>query len=208
MIAVYDETWKFYLRRDMEYTSRRPDFVPYRINKSLYDFLNAADDKILDIGCGENNLKLFWPDKIHGVDRTWEADTYAHLTDDAFTLLPKFKYGVAVNSLHFGDIEHNISMALTKCQKIWISLNNNQDISRFEDVAYWDQFGRLEYFWCGLHSPGIPEKIKSFLENDALYSWRVQNRSGNIDEDVDHICKHTVFHDPYYGVIRAIVSNE
>jgi hypothetical protein len=207
MIAVYDDTWQFFLRRSDQYTARRADYVPYCINKSLYDFLNSADDKILDIGCGENNLKLFWPTKIHGVDRTLEADTYAHVADDEFTSLPKFKYGVAVNSLHFGDIERNITLALTKCQKIWISLNNNQDISRFEDATFWNQFGKVEYFWCGLHS-NTPEKIKAYLENDMSYSWRVQNRNGNIDEDVQYICKHTVFHDPYYGVIRAVISNE
>lgn len=205
MIAVYDDTWQFFVRRE-QFTARRADYTPYCINKSLYDFLNAADDKILDIGCGENNLKLFWPDKIHGADRTWEADTYAHLTDDAFTSLPKFKYGVAVNSLHFGDIEHNISLALTKCQKMWISLNNNQDITAFKNVDYWKQFGNIEYFW---HSDEQTTKqaIKLYLENDMNYTWRVSQRSGNIDDDVQSICNHTVSHDPYYGIIRAIISN-
>jgi hypothetical protein len=206
MIAVYDDTWQFFVRRE-QFTARRADYTPYCINKSLYKFLNAADDKVLDIGCGENNLKLFWPDKIYGVDRTLEADTHAFVTDNEFTLLPKFKYGVAVNSLHFGNIEDNIALALTKCQKIWISLNNNQDITSFQDVDYWKQFGKVEYFWCGVNSL-TPNVIKTYLENDINYVWRVKQRNGNIDEDVQYICNHAVFHDPYYGIVRAVISNE
>lgn len=206
MIAVYDETWQFYIRRE-EFTARRADYTPYCINRSLYDFLNSADDKILDIGCGENNLKLFWPDKIHGVDRTIEADTHAFVGDSNFSSLPKFKYGVAVNSLHFGNIEHNIALALTKCQKMWISLNNNQDLTLFKDVDYWKQFGNVEYFWHG-ESNATRHVIKKHLENDINYVWRVSQRNGDVTEDVQSICNHTVFHDPYYGVIRAIISNE
>jgi hypothetical protein len=206
MIAVYDDTWQFFVRRE-QFTARRADYTPYCINRSLYDFLNATDDTVLDVGCGENNLKLFWPNKIHGVDRTLEADTHAFITDDNFALLPKFKYGVAVNSLHFGDIEKNIALALTKCQKMWISLNNNQDITTFLDSNYWEQFGKVEYFWYGGNS-NTQQVVKSHLENDINYVWRVKQRNGNIDEDVQYICDHSVLHDPYYGIVRAIISNE
>lgn len=205
MIQTYDETWKFYIRQ-LHLTSRRGDFFPYCVNSSLYDFINAATDTILDIGCGENNLKLFFPNKIHGVDRTIEADTFAFINDNEFNNLPAYKYGIAVNSLHWDDIDKNILTATQKCKKIWISLNENQPIDKWKHVDAWKKYGTVEYFWHG-QKIETKDRIRQCLENDHLYPHASTRRNTTIDDDVEIIYNTTVLKDPYYGVVRAVISN-
>lgn len=206
MIKTYDDTWHFYCRQ-LQLTVRRGDFVPYFVNRSLYNFLSDATSKVLDIGCGENNLKLFFPEKIHGIDRTIEADTFGFIEDDSFRSLPNFEYGIAVNSLHWNDIHTNISVATSKCKKIWISLNENQPLDQWKNIDTWKQYGNVEYFWHG-QKEETKTDIKNFLKSDHLYPYMSLQRNRNLDEDVETIYNNTVLKDPYYGVIRVILSNE
>lgn len=206
MIKTYEETWQFYIRQ-LHMTVRRGEFVPYFVNKSLYDFVSNATDKILDIGCGENNLKLFFPEKMHGMDRTLEADTFGFIEDVAFSSLPNFNYGIAVNSLHWNDIHKNVSLATKKCKKIWISLNENQPIDEWKTIDNWKQYGNVEYFWHG-QKENTKQEIKNFLQNDHLYPHFLNQRNTTIENDVELVYNTTVLKDPYYGVVRVVLSNE
>lgn len=190
----------------MQLTARRGDFTPYFINHTLYNFVSAATDTVLDIGCGENNLKLFFPDKIHGVDRTLEADTFAYITDNEFINLPTYNYGIAVNSLHWGDIHKNIKTATAKCKKIWISLNENQPIDEWKSVDTWKQYGNVEYFWHG-QQESTKQDIESFLLQDDLYLYLQKTTGRELKNDVETVYNTTVCRDPYFGVVRAILSS-
>ena len=211
MIKPYDDTWQFYVRQ-LQFTSRRSDFVPYFINSSLFNFLNETkisdtlSKSVLDIGCGENNLKLFYPN-IHGIDRTLEADTYTFIDDTEYLHLPQYDFGVAVNSLHWGDIHNNIKLALTKCQCMWISLNENHPIEEFKNEDTWNQFGDVKYFWHG-QKEETREVIRNHLDNDHLYHYQAQQQNRTLDTDTDTVYKNTVEHDPYYGVVRVIIQRK
>lgn len=206
MIKSYNETWKFYIRLK-ELTARRGDFRPYFIIDSLHDFLeNTNGTPVLDIGCGENNLQLFFPN-VFGVDRTLEADTFAFIDDPLFLELPQFEYGVAVNSLHWGNIHDNIELALTKCKKMWISLNENHPIEDFKNINTWKKYGTVEYFWHGQQFD-TKETIKEYLENDHLYHYLAKLNNRKLEEDVEIIYNDTVIRDPFFGVVRAVISRQ
>ena len=203
MIKHYNETWQFYIRQ-LQFTSRRGDYMPYFMNTSLYNFIESCDDTILDIGCGENNLKLFYPN-IHGVDRTLEADTFAYVDDEEFTTLEEFKYGIAVNSLHFGNIHKNLEHALSKCNKMWISFNENQPIGEWKNIETWQQYGNVEYFWHG-QKEATRHEIYRHLKDDQLYWYLAELNNRTIEQDVDTVYQNTVQRDPFFGVVRAIIE--
>lgn len=203
MIRAYKDTWQFYVRL-MGFTTRRGDYVPYFINSTLQDFLNETSDPVLDMGCGENNLKLFYPN-IHGVDRTLEADTYSFVGEQPFLDLPKYKYGVAVNSIHWGDIHSNIDLVLQKCKRVWISLNENHPIEDFKLIETWKQHGEVEYFWHG-QKPETKELIREHLDNDHMYHYIAKRDGRTLDADVETVYNNTVINDPYFGVVRVIVN--
>ena len=206
MIKAYDDTWQFYVRQ-LEFTSRRGDFVPYFVNRSLYDFLNQTNHQsVLDIGCGENNLKLFYPN-VHGIDCTLEADTYAFIGDQEYLDLPQYDFGVAVNSLHWGDIHRNIELAMSKCRCMWISLNENHPIEEFKNVDTWSQHGDVKYFWHG-QKQETRELIRNHLENDHLYHHLAQQQNRTLDADTDKVYTNTVDRDPYFGVVRVIIERK
>ena len=204
MIKPYNETWKFYIRLK-ELTARRGDYKPYYINSTLYNFLQSTDNKAtLDIGCGENNLQLFFPN-IHGVDRTLEADTFSFIDDPAFLELPEYEYGVAVNSLHWGNIHENIELALSKCKRMWISLNENHPIEDFKKIENWEKYGTVEYFWHG-QDPNTKDIIKNHLQEDHLYHHLASLNNRTLDHDVEMIYNDTVYRDPFFGVVRVIIE--
>jgi len=204
MLQSYDETWKYVVRLERN-TPRRGEFIPYCIIDTLYNFLKScgSESSIIDIGCGENNNKLFFPN-IVGIDRTLEADIYAWQHDDAWKKLPQFDFGIAVNSLHWNDIGLNIKEALNKCNKLYITLNENQDISEWKHRSTWESYGNVEYFWHG-QKEETKEIIREYLKNDQLYSWRSID---NLDDDVDNIFNKSVKMDPFFGVVRVIISKE
>jgi hypothetical protein len=204
MIKSYDETWKFYIRLK-ELTARRGDYKPYYINSTLYDFLKSTNNNpTLDIGCGENNLQLFFPN-IHGMDKTIEADTFSFITDTEFLELPEYEYGVAVNSLHWEDIHANIELALSKCKRMWISLNENQPIDDFKKIETWEKYGTVEYFWHG-QNPATKDVIKCHLNDDHLYHHLAKLNNRTLEHDVEMIYNDTVYRDPFFGVVRIIIS--
>jgi hypothetical protein len=203
MIKHYNETWQFYIRQ-LQFTSRRGDYMPYFMNTSLYNFIESCDDTILDIGCGENNLKLFYPN-IHGVDRTLEADTFAYVDDEEFTNLEESKYGIAVNSLHFGNIHENLEHALSKCDKMWISFNENQPIGEWKNIETWQQYGNVEYFWHG-QKEDTRQEIYRHLKDDQLYWYLAELNNRTIEQDVDTVYQNTVQRDPFFGVVRVIIE--
>ena len=178
--------------------------MPYFMNTSLYNFIESCDDTILDIGCGENNLKLFYPN-IHGVDRTLEADTFAYVDDKEFTNLEEFKYGIAVNSLHFGNIHENLEHALSKCNKMWISFNENQPIGEWKNIETWQQYGNVEYFWHG-QKEDTRQEIYRHLKDDQLYWYLAELNNRTIEQDVNTVYQNTVQRDPFFGVVRAIIE--
>lgn len=206
MIKHYNETWKFYIRLK-ELTARRGDFKPYYINTSLYEFLqNTNNEPMLDIGCGENNLKLFFPN-IHGIDRTLEADTFAFIDDPEFLTVPETEYGVAVNSLHWGNIDANIKLAMSKCNKMWISLNENHPIEDFKHRETWEQYGTVEYFWHGQREE-TKQEIYNHLQNDHLYHHLAGLNNRTLEQDVEMIYNDTVQRDPFFGVVRVIIARK
>lgn len=204
MIRAYDETWQMYVRLT-ELTCRRPDVKPLMINKTLLDFLEDNKSRsILDMGCGENNLSMYYPN-IHGLDRTIEADTYGFVSDIVFDLLPEFECGIAVNSLHWGDIESNIERSMSKCKTMWISLNENHPIDEFKSVDKWKNYGNVEYFWHG-QKQETRSQIKHHLDNDHLYHYLAKQHNRSLDQDTDAVFQNTVMNDPFYGVVRVILS--
>ena len=204
MIRAYEDTWEFYVRLK-ELTARRGDFKPYYINDTLYRFLReTGNHPTLDIGCGENNLQLFFPN-IYGVDRTLESDTFSFITDPEFLNLPEYEYGVAVNSLHWNDIHENIELALSKCKCMWISLNENHPIDEFKDIETWKQYGNVKYFWHG-QDPLTKDAIQRHLQQDHLYHHLAELNNRKLEEDVEMIYNDTVYRDPFFGVVRVIIE--
>ena len=199
---TYKETWHYVVRS--HYTGRRKEYVPYYMLSELYQYLkeNQQHD-ILDIGCGENNLRLFFKN-IVGVDHTIEADHWCWPGEEEWESLPKFKAGIAINSLHFGNITENVKKALTKCDKLFITMNENQDITEMKQQEYWQQFGNVEYFWNGQKMETLPE-IKEHLLQDQLYPFAFGTE--DVDKHAKEVYNNFVQKDPYYGVIRVIVSH-
>lgn len=206
-IRPYNDTWQFYVRQT-GLTSRRSEFNPYFINYSLYNFLNQTAGPVLDIGCGENNLSLFFP-TIHGIDRTIESDTFGFITDDAFDKLPQYDYGIAVNSLHWNEqnnsIHDKIQLAVSKCKNLWISLNENEPIEEFKDSNTWEKYGTVKYFWHG-QNLNTKQLIQEHLKNDHSYTYMAQLKNRTVDDDVELVYNNTVLNDPYYGVVRVIIQ--
>ena len=200
MLKTYEKTWHFYVRQQ-HYTSRRGDYLPYCMIDTLYDFCKATSNRMLDIGCGENNLKLFF-DTV-GCDKTIEADYKCWVGEPEWFTLPQFNRGIAINSLHWNDIETNIELALKKTKHCYITLNQNQDIDRFKDKSYWEDFGNVEYFWHGQDENEL-QQIHDYLEQDQLFSYRHPNL--DIEETSQSIYHNTVINDPFYGVVRAIIN--
>lgn len=223
MIQAYDETWQFYIRQ-LTLTSRRPFVQPYPIIRSLYDFLKSTGDTpVLDIGCGENNLKHFFPN-IDGMDMTCEADIKSYVDSQSFKDVPKYKYGVAVNVMNWPDgntIDSKIKLALSKCDKVWFSMNDLPSlimpIEEYKTKEAWEKYGKVESFWHG-QDPETKKDIRDYLENDLLYSqmMKMPHRDGvqatrgltQLQQDVAEIYTNAVDHDAYYGVVRVLISAE
>ena len=205
MIQTYDETWKLYARK---YTSRRSDYLPFCMIDTLKMFLDSChpDLSLLDVGCGENNLKLYYP-QITGVDRTLEADVFAWVGDKAYNDLSYHSNATAVNCLHWNNnglsIENNIESLLLKTQRAYITLNDNHPIEKFKELSYWKNFGQIEYYWHG-QQPDTLNDIHDYLLQDHLFSFRHPNLS--IEETAEHIHERSVMRDDYYGVVRAIIN--
>jgi hypothetical protein len=144
---------------------------------------------------------------VYGIDKTLEADTFSFINDPEFTELPQYEYGVAVNSLHWGNIDSNIDLALSKCKKMWISLNENQPIEEFKNIDAWKKFGDVEYFWHG-QQPDTKTIIQQHLENDHLYHHLASLNNRELTHDVEMIYNDTVYRDPYYGVVRVVISRK
>ena len=205
MIVIYNETWKF-LVRQFGYTARHPQIQPFYMIDTLNDFIQSCDDTILDIGCGDFNLKWAYPDKKwYGIDKTIEADAWGYPGEDAWDELEHYKYGVAINSIHHGDIERNLVTALEKVDKLYVTINDNHDINVWKFQDHWDKFGKVEYFWHGQKSTTIQE-MAGYMQNDTLYQHRFKQDT-SID-DIKHVSNNGILNDPYYGVVRVIIANE
>ena len=74
---------------------------------------------------------------------------------------------------------------------------------KFQD--HWDKFGKVEYFWHGQKSATIQE-MAGYMQNDTLYQHRFKQDT-SID-DIKHVSNNGILNDPYYGVVRVIISNE
>jgi hypothetical protein len=201
MIKSYNSTWHFY-QRILQLTSRRADYQPLYIVDSLFQFLNSIETPILDIGCGENNLKLYYPTKITGIDKTLESDVFGFIGDDAWDKLPAYNNGIAINSLHWGDIENNITTALKKCSRMFITLNENQNIDKWKTVDAWKELGNVEYFWHG-QNPDTKQEIYEFLQNDHLYNYLHPDK---LEYHAERVFLESVMKDPFYGVVRVIIT--
>ena len=203
MIQLYDETWQYIVR--LRHTARRSEFMPFCTIKPLYSFITECHDwyDILDIGCGENNLKLFFKN-IVGMDRTNEADIFGWQYDKAWEKLPEYRYGIAVNSLHWNDIEKNIKQALNKCSRMYISLNENQNIDEWKNENRWKKLGNVEYFWHG-QKEQTKQDISQYLKNDQIYS---KTHLDKLEIDTNVIYNEAVLKDPYFGVIRVVLENK
>lgn len=198
---TYKRTWHWYVRQ--HYTGRRKEFNPYYINSQLYNFLKVhTHNQILDIGCGENNLRLFFKN-ITGIDHTLEADEWCWPREPAWWNIEYHKVGVAINSLHWGDIKHNIQTCLDKCETMFITLNNNQDIDEFRQRRTWDELGKVEWFWHDDNKEQTKDEVKEFLLQDHLYNGIFNKK--DVDKHVKDIYNNSIIHDPIYGVVRAII---
>lgn len=198
---TYKETWHFVVRQ--RYTGRRKEYQPYYMLSELYKYIRENQHhQILDIGCGENNLRLFFKN-IVGIDHTLEADHWAWIHEPEFDTLPHFGAGIAINSLHFGNITENVKKALTKCDKLFITLNENQDIEEQKNLEYWQQYGKVEYFWHGQKIDQLQD-IKTHLLNDQLYPYEFG--TDKVDNHAEELYNDFVQKDPYYGVIRVVLG--
>lgn len=203
MIAIYDETWKF-LVRQFGLTARHTQFNPFYIIDTLDVFIQSADDTILDIGCGDFNLKCAYPHKKWiGVDKTLEADIWGYPSEGALHWTHKFKYGVAINSLHHGNIKKNIEIATKHVNNLYVTLNEVKNIDEWKDKTYWEQFGKVKMFWHGQKSETV-QQMTEYVQNDSMYASRWEPEQ----EHVNHVAQNGIHTDPYYGVVRVIISNE
>jgi len=207
MIQTYSDTWKFYVRIT-NLTARRIDFTPYCMIDTLYDYIESINTPILDIGCGDNNLKVVFPHKeIYGYDNSFEADYRGAVFEDwpcsVWEGIPEFEYGVAINSMHWNDIKNNIRIALKKCKTLYVTLNENQSLDGLRTAEDWKDVGDVKYFWHG-QKESTREEIERYLKYERGYMFK--NR--NLAEDVEHVFNATVNRDPYFGVIRMIISRD
>ena len=202
MIKTYKNTWEIYLRR--QYTARNKTYMPLCLIESLYNYLELSkNSKTLDVGCGENNLNLYYPN-IVGLDRTAEADVYGLMSDSIFNDLPNFEYGIAVNSLHHSNIPRNIETIMSKCKTAYIALNRWPGVSSWEwdDISTWEQYGNVKYFWIA-EKMITKEEIVRHLKNDHMFT----SKNGNVNEVADDVYKQTVLNDAIFGTVRIILSN-
>lgn len=197
---TYSQTWHWYVRQ--HYTGRRKEFMPYYILGELYNYIKNTNEQILDIGCGENNLRLFFK-HITGIDHTLEADMWSWPGDTTWDNLLPYKFGVAINSLHWGDIKHNIRTCLDKCETMFITLNNNQDIDEFRQRETWEEFGEVIWFWHDDYKEDTRKQVKDYLLQDHLYNGIFSKE--DVDKHVDDVYNNSIIHDPIYGVVRAII---
>ena len=201
---MYNEPWKYLVRLENK-TARRGEYIPYCMIESLHQYLKSCNnEQILDIGCGENNNKLFFPNII-GFDKTHEADIFGWQHDDAWNNLPQFENGIAVNSLHWNNIRNNIEKAVEKCKRIFITLNENQDITIFKKRETWEQIGDVEYFWHG-QKEQTKKDILQYLENDTNYHQHQQEDNADIQADAQSLFDRSVLRDPYFGVVRVVLK--
>ena len=211
MRQAYEHTWQFYIRLN-HFSTRRADFLPYLVLKKVDEFLvERQERKILDWGCGENNLKLAYPDcDIHGIDQTHEADTYGY----PFECFDDFECDdiIAVNSIHFtdeknlvSDVERIVNEKLQENGSIFFTINNtgNFKAEKFADQEIWRRLGKLHYYWfMGDHEKAVMEDIENYLTNDQICNYR--NRQGilSIKEVIMDTINQTVRQDPFFGLLR------
>lgn len=201
-IQVYKETWHNEVR--CHYTGRRDDYRPYFMPSSLYKFLRENNESpLLDIGCGENNLRLFFKN-IVGIDHTIEAEHKCWPGEDEWYKLPNFRAGTAINSLHWGDIGSQVDLVMQKCDTMYITLNEHQDIEEYKTPEGWQKHGELLYHWHG-QKPYQLDLIKKHLMSDQLYGYRF-NGLDMVEDHAKDIYKRTVEKDPFFGVVRVVIK--
>ena len=163
-------------------TARRGEYIPYCMIESLHQYIKSCNnEQILDIGCGENNNKLFFPNII-GFDKTHEADIFGWQHDDAWNNLPQFENGIAVNSLHWNNIGNNIEKAVEKCKRIFISLNENQDITIFKNLLKYSILEKYGGLWLPLDTLVLREFNIGYLNTDKLILFKKNPKYINFDE--------------------------
>ena len=84
-----------------------------------------------------------------------------------------------------------------------MTLNENQSLDGLRTAEDWKDVGDVKYFWHG-QKESTREEIERYLKYERGYMFK--NR--NLAEDVEHVFNATVNRDPYFGVIRMIISRD
>jgi SAM-dependent methyltransferase len=221
MIQVYDQTWQLCLRIS-GHTSRQEYVKPFCVIKSLHDFLLSIpkDELIYDVGCGDNNLKLFYSTfhnkNIIGIDKTPEPDIYNHVPINAvysqriqWDQLNSVNYITAINSMHFDNIEKNLDIIMEKLKpggKFYFTANDFNQLDRWRHKENWSDIGNVKYFWCGLdYLKEQKNKLTEYIKNDEYISLM---KTSEHEEIINNIYDQAIKYDQYFGVLRVIIEKK
>lgn len=226
MIQVYDQTWQLCLRI-FGHTSRLPYLKPLCVIRSLHDFLLSIpnDELIYDLGCGDNNLKLFYNTfhnkNIIGIDKSPEADIHNHVPSHVsvdnnenlqqiwWKQLDPVNYITAINSIHFGNIGKNLDVVMKKLKpggKLYVTVNDFDQLDSWRQEKNWSEVGNVKYFWCGLDSlKEQKDELTKYIKNDEYVSLTKTSEHETIIKD---IYDQAIRFDYYYGVLRVILEKE
>ena len=221
MIQVYDQTWQLCLRI-FGHTSRQEYVKPFCVIRSLHDFLLSIpnNELIYDLGCGDNNLKLFYntfrSKNIIGIDKTPEADIYNHVPiNDAYLQrvwwkqLNSVNYITAINSMHFDNIGKNLDIIMEKLKpggKLYFTANNFNQLDFWRHKENWSNIGNVKYFWCGLdYLKEQKDKLTEYIENDEYVSLMKTSEHKKI---INNIYEQAIKYDLYFGILRVIMEKK
>ena len=222
MISTYEDTWQILVSNLI----RPADTPRLQTLKVIDDFVRQTKlrDRILDVGCGNNLYKSYYPDwDIYGVDKTFEADTFGFVEDFDLTKFGAKKI-IAINSLGYGepeDVERKILQvygSLPINGKVLITLNNypqKEYGNNHPTYDWWENYdfkGIDKVVYHHVKTPKVKadliDRISNSLKRDE--EWQEHKRRTKIKTSDDSYAKDiwtkSVTTDNRYGILRVILQ--
>jgi len=197
----------------MQYTSRRPDFLPYCTLKPIHDFIEQNKEQVtLDWGCGENNHKLVYGcDKWIGIDRTLEADIYG-FPRDVWNTIPQSTAILAINSVHFSpnvydEVERIITDKLVDGGAMFFTINDtgHAKAALYSDIDKWKKLGTVDYFWyIDDHREQLENDLADHLYDDPTADMKLG--ATDMSDMYHHVHNLTIKQDPFHGLLRVKIT--
>ena len=172
MIKSYKHSWQIYVREHFDLGSQKR-WNGLSVVTQFQEFMHkrSFESRIWDIGCGQNIIKEYYEHLfIYGIDKSWEADQYAHL-EDSDIMDCRVDDAFAINSLHFGTVDdikrrvNHVMDCLSPNGTFFLTLNNfltEEEFKVFANPDFWREFGYLLDLY---HAD------EDYCENQKLDMW-------------------------------------